>query len=66
MLRHMAAELKRKDAKTTILAMHPGEVLTYVPHPQGCAIQYHPHDPQKQLHHQHDSKELTRTSNTVT
>jgi NAD(P)-dependent dehydrogenase (short-subunit alcohol dehydrogenase family) len=31
MLRHMAAELKRKNAQTTILAMHPGDVLTYVP-----------------------------------
>lgn len=27
-LRHMAAELKRKDSKTTILALHPGEVAT--------------------------------------
>ncbi|TKA77869.1 hypothetical protein B0A49_01847 [Cryomyces minteri] len=27
-LRHMAAELRRKDDKTTILAMHPGEVAT--------------------------------------
>jgi hypothetical protein len=36
MLRHMAAELKRKDAKTTVLAMHPGEVLTYVPFSRTC------------------------------
>ncbi|KAE9967180.1 hypothetical protein EG328_008385 [Venturia inaequalis] len=28
MLRHMAAELKRKDDDTIILAMHPGEVAT--------------------------------------
>lgn len=28
MLRHMAAELKRKGSKTTILALHPGEVKT--------------------------------------
>ncbi|KAI9820586.1 MAG: hypothetical protein M1827_004955 [Pycnora praestabilis] len=28
MLRHMAAELKRKHSKTVILAMHPGEVAT--------------------------------------
>ena len=28
MLRHMAAELKRKESKTVILAMHPGEVAT--------------------------------------
>ncbi|KAF2141208.1 uncharacterized protein K452DRAFT_287918 [Aplosporella prunicola CBS 121167] len=28
MLRHMAAELKRKDDDTIILAMHPGEVQT--------------------------------------
>lgn len=27
-LRHMAAELKRKGNKTTILALHPGEVDT--------------------------------------
>lgn len=27
-LRHMDAELKRKGDKTTILALHPGEVLT--------------------------------------
>lgn len=30
MLRHMAAELKRKDDDTIILALHPGEVATYV------------------------------------
>ncbi|TID24092.1 Short-chain dehydrogenase/reductase SDR [Venturia nashicola] len=30
MLRHMAAELKRKDDDTIILAMHPGEVATFV------------------------------------
>lgn len=29
-LRHMAAELKRKDDDTIILALHPGEVATYV------------------------------------
>jgi NAD(P)-dependent dehydrogenase (short-subunit alcohol dehydrogenase family) len=29
-MRHMAAELKRKDDDTIILAMHPGEVQTYV------------------------------------
>ena len=28
MLRHMAAELKRKNSPTTVLAMHPGEVQT--------------------------------------
>jgi hypothetical protein len=28
----MAAELKRKDDDTIILAMHPGEVQTYVRH----------------------------------
>jgi len=28
MLRHMAAELKRKSSQTTVLAMHPGEVAT--------------------------------------
>jgi len=28
MLRHMAAELKRNESKTTILAIHPGEVAT--------------------------------------
>ncbi|KAK4508607.1 hypothetical protein PRZ48_002346 [Zasmidium cellare] len=28
MLRHMAAELKRKGSNTTILALHPGEVKT--------------------------------------
>lgn len=28
-LRHMAAELKRKDDDTIILAIHPGEVQTY-------------------------------------
>lgn len=28
MLRHMAAELKRKESETIILAMHPGEVAT--------------------------------------
>jgi hypothetical protein len=28
----MAAELKRKDDDTIILAMHPGEVSTFVPH----------------------------------
>ncbi|KIW06261.1 uncharacterized protein PV09_02733 [Verruconis gallopava] len=28
MLRHMAAELKRKGAETVILALHPGEVAT--------------------------------------
>ena len=28
MLRHMAAELKRNDSSTTVLAMHPGEVQT--------------------------------------
>ncbi|KAK4991303.1 hypothetical protein LTR50_001887 [Elasticomyces elasticus] len=28
MLRHMAAELKRKDDDTIIIAMHPGEVST--------------------------------------
>ena len=28
MLRHMAAELKRKNSPTVILAMHPGEVAT--------------------------------------
>lgn len=27
---HMAAELKRKDDDTVIIAMHPGEVATYV------------------------------------
>ncbi|KAL1305112.1 hypothetical protein AAFC00_002041 [Neodothiora populina] len=27
-LRHMAAELKRKDDDTIILALHPGEVAT--------------------------------------
>lgn len=27
---HMAAELKRKDDDTIILAMHPGEVATFV------------------------------------
>jgi NAD(P)-dependent dehydrogenase (short-subunit alcohol dehydrogenase family) len=27
-IRHMAAELKRKDDDTIILAMHPGEVAT--------------------------------------
>lgn len=27
-IRHMAAELKRKDDDTIILAMHPGEVQT--------------------------------------
>jgi NAD(P)-dependent dehydrogenase (short-subunit alcohol dehydrogenase family) len=32
-IRHMAAELKRKDDDTIILAMHPGEVATYV---YGC------------------------------
>lgn len=29
-LRHMAAELNRNLSDTTILAMHPGEVSTYV------------------------------------
>jgi hypothetical protein len=29
-IRHMAAELKRKDDDTILLAMHPGEVATYV------------------------------------
>lgn len=28
MLRHMAAELKRKGSETTVLALHPGEVST--------------------------------------
>lgn len=28
MLRHMAAELKRKGSNITILALHPGEVKT--------------------------------------
>jgi len=28
MLRHMAAELKRKESTTTVLAIHPGEVST--------------------------------------
>lgn len=28
MLRHMAAELKRKRSETTIVALHPGEVKT--------------------------------------
>ncbi|KAF2100026.1 NAD(P)-binding protein [Rhizodiscina lignyota] len=32
MLRHMAAELKRKDDDTIILAMHPGEVATDIGH----------------------------------
>lgn len=27
-MRHMAAELKRKDSKTAVLALHPGEVST--------------------------------------
>ena len=31
--KHMAAELKRKDADTIIIAMHPGEVATYVGNP---------------------------------
>jgi NAD(P)-dependent dehydrogenase (short-subunit alcohol dehydrogenase family) len=31
-MRHMAAELKRKDDDTILLAIHPGEVATYV-HP---------------------------------
>ena len=29
-LRHMAAELKRNDDDTIILALHPGEVATWV------------------------------------
>lgn len=29
-MRHMAAELKRKDDDTILLAIHPGEVATYV------------------------------------
>jgi len=29
-IRHMAAELKRKDDDTIILALHPGEVATCV------------------------------------
>ena len=29
-MRHMAAELKRKDDDTILIAMHPGEVATYV------------------------------------
>ena len=28
MLRHMAAELKRKGSSTTVIALHPGEVET--------------------------------------
>ena len=28
--KHLAAELKRKDRKTIILALHPGEVATCV------------------------------------
>lgn len=28
-LRHMAAELKRADDDTIVLALHPGEVATY-------------------------------------
>lgn len=28
MLRHMAAELQRKKSRTSVLAMHPGEVAT--------------------------------------
>jgi NAD(P)-dependent dehydrogenase (short-subunit alcohol dehydrogenase family) len=32
-MRHMAAELKRKDDDTILIAIHPGEVATYV-HPQ--------------------------------
>lgn len=37
-LRHMAAELKRKDDKTVILALHPGEVSTYVYESQEMAM----------------------------
>jgi hypothetical protein len=29
-MRHMAAELKRKDDDTILIAIHPGEVATYV------------------------------------
>jgi NAD(P)-dependent dehydrogenase (short-subunit alcohol dehydrogenase family) len=32
-MRHMAAELKRKDDDTILLAIHPGEVATYVHFP---------------------------------
>lgn len=32
-MRHMAAELKRKDDDTILLALHPGEVATYVQKP---------------------------------
>ena len=46
MLRHMAAELKRKGAQTTILAMHPGEVLTYVPSSRTCRLTSSPRTPQ--------------------
>lgn len=28
MLRHMAAELKRKESETIVIALHPGEVAT--------------------------------------
>lgn len=35
----MAAELKRKDDDTILLAMHPGEVATYV-HKFLCSFPY--------------------------
>lgn len=35
----MAAELKRKDDDTIILAMHPGEVATYVSYSNECHIE---------------------------
>lgn len=37
-LRHMAAELKRKDDDTIILAIHPGEVATYVEPSYSCYV----------------------------
>lgn len=38
-IRHMAAELKRQDDDTILLAMHPGEVQTYVhSHEEGDAV----------------------------